>query len=203
MKKDAVDNKAKEKDAAHWEGPVTIENTGSEKNVYRILRWVAKAASKDETHVPLLGMYSDVVDDARVFVCTDGEHLHMVSVEPGPYSALLHNIPVGKILAFPFRPTKGITFTEEIKGTFPDYRKVIPDISKVEPLSFWLNKDSDNTEALYALYHAGIKVSVRHVAALSGAWLDSWNVYHTDKRVVFRCVSPWVEYTSICAPWSI
>jgi hypothetical protein len=183
----------KRKEVKHWEGPVTF--TGKDdKHVFRVLSWLAKAASKDPTRCFMSGIFNEVIDGNRIFVATDGRHLHKVELIGSP--AAFAGIPAGN-LAFK-ADSKQITFTVEIDAAFPNYNKVIPDITDTTPISLpvFKSKELGYTEALYELYAQGIKVNALHVEAMDGF---DWKAYAVRNVFVGETHTPYAVYTVVAA----
>ena len=182
--------------ADHWKGSLAYPK--SLKHEYRMLRWLAGAASKDVTRFFMTGIFNEVVGDKRVFVATDGHQMHKVSY---PTSRLLFDsVPVDKNLAFS-ASSQLFVFTQEIDGNFPDYKKAIPDITGITPFRIRLSKAYMNTDALYELYSRKVRINARYVAGLA-IEDDLCQVFAGKGAVVFHQVDERleVEYTAVIAP---
>jgi hypothetical protein len=178
----------------YWKGRVTVSK--GERVKFQMLRWLAEAASKEANRYCMNGIFNECVDGHRVFVATDGRRLHKISYPAD--QDYFQDVPVGKLLAFK-ADAKEFVFTMEMTGKFPDYKRVIPDISCVEPFTIRLSKEYMNTEALFELYSRRIKVSARYVAGLATNDTD-WAVYAGKGAVVFQQGDLSAMYTAVIAP---
>jgi hypothetical protein len=195
--------------AGCWKGTVTITRK-ADKEAFRVLSWLAKAASRDETRCFMAGIFNELADGKRIFAATDGRRLHMVEfpeavLKLGKAAAriykaptILADIPAGRNLAFKAAAGQ-IVFTRELDGNFPNYKKVIPDITEVDPFVLNVSKELAYTEALYELYSRGIKVNAVHVAGLYDVGYSEWLTYNTENVVVFRQTVADVVYTAASA----
>jgi hypothetical protein len=180
-----------------WKGEITF--TGKEdKSAFRVLRWLAKAASKDPTRYFMAGVYNELVDGNRVFVATDGRQLHKVMLH-GNQKAFA-KIPTGKNLAFK-AGAKQITFTHEIDEAFPNYKHVIPDVTGITPFSLWVNKtkEAGYTEALYELYSRRLHMNMLHIEAMAIHGSSAWKLYASRNVLVCEKDTPDAVYTVVSA----
>jgi hypothetical protein len=148
----------------------------------------------------MTGMFNELVDGKRVFVATDGRHLHKVEF-PGR-EAMFAGVPVGKNLGFK-ADSKQFTFTEEIDRVFPNYKRVIPDIAGIEPFELWVRKTPEigYTDALYTLYSKNIRMNALHVEAMALPDVPGWKAYYGCARDVVVCTQDikGVLYTVVSA----
>jgi hypothetical protein len=180
-----------------WKGEVMF-TIKTNKKVFHMLSWLAKAASKDPARYFMTGMYNEFVDGNRVFVTTNGRHLHKIMLYGNPET--FAEIPPGKNLAFKAN-AKQIIFTHEIDGAFPNYKRVIPDITDITPFSLWVNKTKDTgyTEVLYELYSRKVHMNALHVEAMTIPGSPDWKVYASKGVVVCEANVRNTVYTVVSA----
>jgi hypothetical protein len=183
----------------YWKGEITFADKGPDTQMFKALNWLVKAASKDTTRYFMTGIFNEVVDGNRVFVATDGWRLHKIEFNGKPEA--LAGIPAGKNLAFK-AGSKQITFTGEIDGDFPPYKRVVPDIADSTSFAVFVSKRSGYAEALYGLYSRNIKMSALHVAGLDNTGCAGWTVYHTKGKVVCTQNITGAVYTAVSALWA-
>jgi hypothetical protein len=181
----------------YWKGPVTFTRKEHSKE-FSVLRWLARAVSKDSIHYVRRGIYVNRVGAYSELVATDGRHLHRVMLHGDP--KLFAGLPEGKTLGFK-ADSKQVVFTEEIEGEFPDYEGITPDVKKIEPFSVYVCKDGviGYTEALYELYSRGIKMNALHIQGLEGTGCPEWSVYNAGSAVVCIQDAPDVAYTAVAS----
>jgi hypothetical protein len=184
---------------SYWKGEITF-TMKEDKRMFPALSWLAKAASRDTTRYFMSGIFNEVIDGNRVFVATNGKHLHRIEF-PGKPDAL-SGIPEGKNLAFK-ADSKQITFTQEIDEAFSNYKQVIPDITDIKPFEIFVRKSKETgmTECLYEMYSRNIPMNALHVEGLCIAGGAIWNVYHVKHpsvAVCTQCISGAI-YTAVSA----
>jgi hypothetical protein len=184
------------KTVKHWKGPVTFTRR-EDKKVFSLLHWLARAVSTDPTRYSMHGIYSEIIDGNRVFVATDGRQLHKAAFPGNP--KVFAGIPTGKIIGVK-ADSKQVIFTEEIDGSFPNYKAVIPDIAEIKPfhIQVYKNKYIGYTEALYDLYSRGIKINALHIQGLEGIGDPEWEVYHAGNTVVCIQKIPGAVCAAVC-----
>jgi hypothetical protein len=180
-----------------WRGEIAFENRGNKKP-FSLLNWLVKAASKDPTRYFMQGIFNEETKEGRAFVATDGRRIHRVVI-PG-HLHFLQNVPVGKNLAFT-ADSKRITFTEEIDGNFPDYKRYVGGFDAAEVFEINVSKKCAYTGALYALYSRNVPVNAEHIKALDIKGSPYWHVSYkrSEGRALFETVIADVAYTVVCA----
>jgi hypothetical protein len=183
------------KKTEYWKGTVTFTKQEHKKE-FRVLSWLAKAASRDETRYLITGMFNELIDGNRIFVTTDGRRLHLAEFHGDPQA--FAGIPAGKNLAFK-ADAKQITFTAETDRDFPNYKRVIPGIEGVVPFCINVSKQLGYTEALYEFYSRNLRANALHVAGLDGTGDPDWNVYPVGGTVVCKQCTIEAMYTAVFA----
>lgn len=97
----------------------TVSNTveiAKKTDVGKLLAWVARARSDDETRYFMAGVFIDVVDGESIAVATDGRRLHYAAIpedtaEPGTY----HYGVSGKDIVLRL-----------MEGQFPNWQRIVP-----------------------------------------------------------------------------
>jgi hypothetical protein len=188
-KEDVMDTITKGKEK--WNGAVTIEKSHP---LFRAVRFVCAAVSKDELRQQMLGVCVRRLKGMVKLYATDGRRLHIAKI-PCAEGAFYEAFPQDEtIMGVATNTATKIVFSGEIDGNFPDYEKVIPDIEKAE--SAYIG--ASLTDSAFTISFYGVKINTDYLLPLEGRkWTAYINAPH--KPVLFAARTEGLEKAELTA----
>jgi hypothetical protein len=139
------------------------------------LAWLCRALSKDETRYFMNGFLAEREGDITRLIATDGRRMHIM--ETRKYGDIPEGLWLPQFGKGGKRERgKAPVILTEIDGTFPAWRRVIPDPRLMLPVLYIEESAPDGAAMLYPLYRAGLRINPDYIKPLSDL-KERWSVY--------------------------